>query len=234
MTRRPSSEARDGLVAGYKRYVNHIVGALIKALNLPQELFDDFVAAGYLGLVEAASRFDFESGSDFKSYAYLRIRGAVIDSIRETSELSGRAYRFSKALQAAQELRERLITDRAAEVETKDEQDKLASVLEYAAKGALAFRLSLYEAESEVTAIEDESANPETNMENREELGKLRELIKDLPLKERIVLEGYYLQEKSFSQIAAENEGMSKSWVSRLHDRGLSLLKELYVASLEV
>jgi RNA polymerase sigma factor (sigma-70 family) len=51
-------------------------------------------------------------------------------------------------------------------------------------------------------------------------------LIATLPEKERLIVEDYYLKEKSFVEIANENGGMSKSWVSRLHSRALELLKE--------
>ena len=69
---------RKNLVEEFQEYVHAVVGRLMRAVNLPTHMEDEFVAAGYLGLVEAASRFDRDSGKKFKSYAFLRIRGAVI------------------------------------------------------------------------------------------------------------------------------------------------------------
>jgi RNA polymerase sigma factor (sigma-70 family) len=43
---------------------------------------DDLVSAGTIGLIEAADRYDSNSAVPFVSFAYMRIRGAMIDEIR--------------------------------------------------------------------------------------------------------------------------------------------------------
>ena len=43
---------------------------------------DDLVSAGTIGLIEAAERFDSRRGVSFATFAYARIRGAVVDEIR--------------------------------------------------------------------------------------------------------------------------------------------------------
>jgi RNA polymerase sigma factor for flagellar operon FliA len=47
-----------------------------------------------------------------------------------------------------------------------------------------------------------------------------------LPEKERTIIEQYYFHDRKFSDIATQSAGLSKSWVSRLHDRALATLKE--------
>ena len=47
---------------------------------------DDLVSAGTIGLIEAAERFDSRRGVPFTSYAYARIRGAIVDEIRRLSQ----------------------------------------------------------------------------------------------------------------------------------------------------
>ena len=96
---------RDALVEQYQGYVHATVRKLIKFMGLPANRFDDFVSAGYLGLVEAAGRFDAQANDNFQNYAYLRIRGAIIDSIREGSELKGVGYKRAQALAAAHDVR---------------------------------------------------------------------------------------------------------------------------------
>jgi ABC-type nitrate/sulfonate/bicarbonate transport system ATPase subunit len=83
-------------------------------MGLPQRHRDDFISAGLLGLVEAAGRFDAGRGSDFRAFAFLRIRGAVIDHIRASCEISGYAYQVLKALESAQELRTQSLEERRA------------------------------------------------------------------------------------------------------------------------
>src|SRR6266404_5239797 len=65
---------------------------------------DNLEAAGVLGLVEAANRFEPERGIAFKTFAYTRIRGAIYDELRRNSplpqDLLERTARVRAALQA--------------------------------------------------------------------------------------------------------------------------------------
>jgi RNA polymerase sigma factor (sigma-70 family) len=49
---------------------------------------EDLVSAGTVGLVEAAHRFDEKQGVKFLTFAYRRIKGAVIDFLRKNDVLS--------------------------------------------------------------------------------------------------------------------------------------------------
>lgn len=229
-----ANSKRDRLISEYRKYVHSIVGRLIHTMGLPSELYEEFVAAGYLGLVEAAQRFDFASGNEFKHFAFFRIRGAIIDSIRATSNLSGRAYRFAKALQAAQTLREDGLGKGDASASPGGcGRNTLAKVLNFAAHSALAFRLSMADAELELTSSENGGVTPEQTLEKKEEQHLFCKLIATLPPKERTIIEDYYFREKTFSEIAAQNKRLSKSWISRLHARALCRLKERYLEYVE-
>jgi RNA polymerase sigma factor (sigma-70 family) len=50
-----------------------------------------------------------------------------------------------------------------------------------------------------------------------------------LPEKERIIIEQYYFHDLTLSEVAQQYAGLSKSWVSRLHDRALGMLREKLV-----
>ncbi len=229
-----SGKDRDGLVLRYKVFVHQVVGSLINAMNLPPVMTEEYVSAGYLGLVEAAERFDFSQGKDFKSYAYLRIRGSIIDSIRRSSSAPGYMYsRYIKALRAVQELREELYqrenTTGSQAGSSSDEQ--LAGLLEHVTRSLLCFRLSRRDYSAELNRIPDRSASPAALVEQRQHSQFIRKLISQLPEKERTIIEQYYFRERSFAEIAGDDGTMSKSWVSRLHARALKLLKEAYCES---
>lgn len=214
--------SRDRLIDENREYVHKIAGKLVQRMGLPLNLFDELVAAGYLGLVEAADRFDRDSGKDFRTYAFLRIRGAIIDNIRSHSDLTGETYRMIKAFNAAHELREDDFQSR--------KESSLSNVLDYVARGALAFRLSMADAETELVEIPDPAANPDAQMERRERAKRLKEIIHELPDRERRVIEGYYFHGLSFIEIAREWEGVGKSWVSKLHTRAIDTIKEKFDA----
>lgn len=219
------SSKRDQLIEEYREFVEHVAGKLISSLNLPKKHFEDHVASGCLGLVEAAERYDDSMGTDFKHYAYFRIRGAIIDGIRRHSDLSSRAYHFTKTLKATQDLRE----DDFKQEREHDTASGLAKVLDYAAKGALAFRYSLEEVSEEVSSLHAESGNPEDILEQQDSNKRLRAALEVLDERERAIIESYYFKGQSFVEISAEQEGLSKSWISRLHSRALKKLQEHFM-----
>ncbi|MDC0358933.1 sigma-70 family RNA polymerase sigma factor, partial [Oligoflexia bacterium] len=102
-------------------------------------------------------------------------------------------------------------------------------ILDYAAKGALAYKLTYSDTETEMAAISDKIPNPEEALDLHQSKQLFCQWIQDLPAREKLVIEQYYYCEKSFVEIAADHEGMSKSWVSRLHNKALNRLKERYV-----
>lgn len=189
-------------------------------MDLPTQEYEELIAAGYLGLVEAAERFEASHGRTLQQYASLRVRGAIIDAIRKNCDLSPRAYRYAKALQAACDLRE---TGRTPENRAKEEG--IARALDYAAKGAIAFRLSLGDSENTVE-LPDPKLNPEEVLEKKRSLGSLRRFVEELGEPERSVVKSYYFENKNFPQIATEN-GWNKSWVSKLHRRAVEKLQRM-------
>ena len=217
-------QARDALIEQYQDYVESVAKRLIHTMRLPADQLEEFISAGYLGLVEAASRYEPKSGATFKQFAYLRIQGAIIDSIRESSDISGDGYRYAQALRAAIDIREDGLP--SYRVSTTPEES-LAHILEYAAKSAFAFRLSVSDVETELS-VREPTSDPEQELMEREHSKTLKKIIRKLPRKERIIIEEYYLKGRSFSEIAESHRGLSKSWISRLHNRALSLLKDRY------
>jgi RNA polymerase sigma factor FliA len=221
---------RDDLISAYKIYVRNLVYKLVRIFGLPSVNLDEYIAAGYLGLVEAAERYDVGSNLPFKPFAFLRIRGSIIDSIRRTTHLSGPAYRLSRALQAANDLQEELRYAQETHSDRNNKHSRLLNILEYAAQGALIHRLSICEVQAEVEEIIDETENAEEQLENFDDKKIIRELVETLPEKERTILREHYINGKSFMDIVDGNEGMSKSWVSRLHKRAINRLKQRYYA----
>lgn len=224
---------RDLLIEEYRTFVDFVAGRLIRRMGLPHTLFEELRAAGYLGLVEAAERFDGRRGSDFRPFAFLRVRGAIIDSIRRISDLSGKAYRYARALQAAEGLREEIYHQRASDAPGASEKEaRLAQILEYAATCAFAFRLSVCDAETELAEAEGQPDNPEDLIHNRAVARTLRRLVRELPEKERRIIEGYYFDDRSFADLIDPDEHLSKSWVSRLHARALAQLRRRLIETL--
>jgi RNA polymerase sigma factor FliA len=220
MVCRESQNQRNDLISEHYLYAERMVKSLMHKLGLPANLYDDFLAAGLLGLVEAAERYDMQSDVPFRNFAFLRIRGSVIDSIRRTSRLTGKTYKVAKALQASYDLHE----EYEAVKGNLSRSDRIALLLELGSKSLMSSTIA-----EEIHSYDELEGDPEKHLLIRENEFQLRSLVLQLPDKERFIIEEYYFRGKSFSQIAEENVSLSKSWISRLHSRALATLKSLFL-----
>ncbi len=225
-----SNSFRDSLIAKYGKLVESLVRRIIRTMAVPIELRDELRAAGYLGLVEAAERYEPSQG-EFRTFAFLRVRGAIIDCLRRSSELPPPAYQVLRALEGVDSLRDdratiEKLTHNTTTRKLKREQ-RLAHLFEYAAKSALVYRLSVLDTEQEMAEVTP-AKNPEDVLLARENASLCLALVESLPPKEREVIELYYFKGRSFIEIAKRSKNYSKSWVSRLHLRALNLLRQRY------
>jgi RNA polymerase sigma factor for flagellar operon FliA len=183
--------------------------------SLPREIeFDDLVAYGMEGLLEAAERYEQRFGVAFTTFAWYRVRGAMFDGLRRMgySMRSDGVNRFEERANAYLGN----LTDRDAGAGHAEPQDLDGEVRD------------LYETLSGVAAIylstvDEVGEHPEVAHERRERRAAVERAMATLPEKERRLLELYYYQDKSLEQAGAEM-GLSKSWSSRLHARAIELL----------
>src|SRR6185503_14028508 len=69
--------------------------------NLPAQVdLDDLIHAGILGLIDAVSKYDAGKKVDFHSYAKHRIKGAILDSLRQLDWASRDMRRRHKQVEA--------------------------------------------------------------------------------------------------------------------------------------
>jgi RNA polymerase sigma factor FliA len=73
--------------------------------------------------------------------------------------------------------------------------------------------------------LEDRTPGPEEALVAAERLGYLRDAIAELPERARVVVTGYYLEDRQLTEIA-EELGVTQSRASQLRSEGLDLLKE--------
>lgn len=237
-TKKRSVDERNLLVDTYRDYSDRMVRLLMKKMGLPSEHYDDYQSAAYLGLIDAADRFDSSSPHSFQTYAFYRIRGEVIDHIRRSGHLRGRNYHFAKALAAAESLKETCLSGYGREQFTPCDPNpsenrggnELAELLDFASKALLTKKLSLSVDGPHALDIPDERPTPEESLGTDQEYQQLREYVAELPELERLVLEAYYFRDISFLEVADEVIGASKSWVSRIHARALKMLEVRYRA----
>ena len=209
----------DKLVETHRSYAHAIAAEMCRKLppNLERE---EIQAVAELGLVEAAQSFDPSRGVLFKTFAYYRIRGAILDSLSKIGGLSRtqcQRYRFE---QGANEYMKEYSSAPPGRADLAEEYQEIKDL---AGSVLSSYMLSVQGAEREVAESLEKS--PENLLLDREDQERVRRALAQLPEKNRQVLEDYYFRDLNLQEIGGKL-GLSKSWVSRLHARSLEMMRD--------
>jgi RNA polymerase sigma factor FliA len=225
---RLSVKERQKLVDANVPFVRSIAGKIKD--QLPREIeFDDLVAYGMQGLLEAAERFDGSHGTSFTTFAYYRVRGAMFDGLRGMGWLPRAEYarlRFEERAAAyLSNLSDRDTGQFANEplppLRIEDEVRAIADAL----GGVAAIFVTTMDARREEAESGTATPVPQQQVERSERNHAIRRALDSLPEKERRLLELYYYEDRTLLE-AGQALGLSKSWSSRLHARAITLLKQ--------
>lgn len=200
----------------------------------PHVRVDDLASYGREALLAAARSFDPDRGVPFRRWANLRIRGSMIDAARQGGNLPKRVYRKLRALQAADQVHETANENQAAAPPqgpaAADAQlgDQLASAAMAMALGFLSPRGG-----EALESAKDPDHSPESNVGHAQLIARIKAAIAELPEQERTLLTRHYFDDVNLDE-ASRELGLSKSWGSRLHARGIeSIARYLKRARIE-
>jgi len=219
------------LVEEHLPLVEHIVLRL--SATFPRFIDrSDLVSAGTLGLVEAAHRFDPKMGVPFGRFAARRIRGAILDLLRSTDW----APRSVRAMTREVERAEQSLTVRNGR---RPDDAELAAEIGVSASDLAELRgrvqrgvvMTIDNAGDDVTGspaqrIYDRCApTPEEDVEFAEVRGYVRDALDNLPDRHRIVAIGYYLEGRSFEELA-QLLSITPSRVSQLRAEAVIMMRD--------
>jgi RNA polymerase sigma factor for flagellar operon FliA len=218
---------RDRLIQETLPLVARVAGAIGSRLPHSVEM-SDLTQAGVLGLLDAAEKFDHAKGVRFRTYAELRIRGAILDSLRSLDWVPRSLRRQRRELQRAESLLE-------AKHGRKSTNEELASVMELSVAELDAARERVRRAEvasfgtesfDRVVAltVDPRSPDPHELLERREIESLLARTIEKLPVKERLVLTLYYHEELTMKEVGRVL-GVNESRVSQIHSKAVATLR---------
>jgi RNA polymerase sigma factor for flagellar operon FliA len=222
---------REQIIVQYAPLVKYVVGRL--AINLPTVIdSDDVISYGTIGLIDAVERFDPSRGIKFETYAIARIRGAIIDALRQLDQIPRTARQRAREIEAAiVELEAKLKrppTDEEVAKHVGMDVDKYreAIVRTSAVTLSLDSLLSVDDEEGgRAYSFEDpDSPDPVSSSERREAEALLVEAVKKLPERERLVLSLYYYEELTMKEISRVME-ISESRVCQLHAQAILRLR---------
>ncbi len=178
---------------------------------------DELIQVGMIGLLEAARAFNPDKGVDFENFALSRVRGAILDEVRQLSYLPRSAVAFNKSESRA--------TDAlATELGRAPTQIELAEHLgddieSFHKKRGNASRFETFSMEvvaDEVLGIADERARqPEVIVEHADFMRAVTQAIAELPERDQLLMQLYYVEELNLKEIG-EIVGVTESRVSQL------------------
>lgn len=187
---------------------------------------DELVAMGTIGLAEAARRYDPKGGAAFRTFAWYRVQGAVVDGLRRLTNLPRGVWAQITVLRAtaeyleAQASRAAVAREQAAPTTT----DQLREVK--AALGAIRtmYMVALDDVPGDQLPTDD--APVDERLANERRRARLGAALARLPERERALMHKHYVEGKTLLDAGLEL-GMSKSWASRLHARAIDQLRAL-------
>jgi len=199
------------------RIAQRMAGYLKPPLSL-----EDLVSAGTVGLIKAARNYDPSQQAEFRTYAFIRIKGAILDELRHFSLLP---QNISKQARKAL-LISRQIAEQTGACPTDDELaeklgitvDKLYETFESI---RAQYSVSINQDHNTAFALSDilPSVNtpaPDKQLERKELIEMLTKAIKQLPARQREIILLYYQQHLTMKQIA-QVLNITESRVSQLH-----------------
>lgn len=205
--------------------VRHVVQK-IAGISMGDADVEDLISAGTLGLVKAAKSFDSTRDLEFKTYAYIRIRGAVLDELRSRSPLSGSVRMKMRHVRKAYEA---LVGEQGGPPSDEDLADRLGIPLEQLYRTLQEARkrhvLSIHGGEDDEPGLEaftppSGEPGPSSQAERRELTLRLAEAIQSLSERDRTMMLLYYERDLTMKEIAEVLE-ITESRVSQVHASAL-------------
>lgn len=217
---------QEQLIIDHLPLVKHIVNKVTRYARGRGD-YDDMISAGTLGLVKAARQFDPTREVEFKTYAYIRIRGAVIDEMRGKSFVPSGVHKQIKAIEQAYHVfrtsHGRPPEDAELAAAAGLDLDRMYKVLEEGRKQNFLSIHGLDNGQGPALPSlvpEDSQPGPAQQAERTEMLEKLAAAILSLPKRDRHVLILYYERDLTMKETAEVLE-VTESRVSQLHAAAL-------------
>ena len=225
--------------AGYPEQQPNVERLIIENMNLVKKIawhmhgrvraaieIEDLMQIGYYGLVTAAQKYSPKEGATFVSYAVLRIRGAIVDHLRKSSNLCRTTIQMQ---QKAKKVEEVLRSSLQRNPTPAEMAEKMGIKLDEYREWEKAFNANIHQSLDEVYDeysmwYVSKENTPEENLDRTQLKTILTKGLKDLPEKEAMVIQLYYVEELNVYEIAEVME-ITTGRVSQIKKSAISLLR---------
>ena len=219
-----SPALKQTLILEYAPLVKFVAGRMLIHVGQHVE-YDDLISYGIFGLMDAIDKFNIDKGVKFETYASLRIRGAIIDSIRKLDWVPRTLRQKNKEYERTCTQLEAELGREATEAEIAERLNiTLEDARELMRKSTVLSLVSLddyleqnYESSFGFGSPED---TPEGHFDKLELQRMLTETIEKLTEKEKTVVTLYYFEDLTLKEISGIL-GVSESRVSQIHSKAI-------------
>lgn len=224
---------RDAMIRQHVPLVRRIAHHMIAKLPPNVEL-DDLIQVGMMGLADALSRYEVAQGVQFETFATQRIRGAMLDELREGDWMSRSSRKSQKDIEhAVQRLEQRL---GRSPLESEIAVEMGLSLTEYQSLLGKVRGTQLVYLEDMTRGsgddedsfldrhVADSDADPLELLRDQRLRSSLVSAIESLPEREQHIMGMYYEHDMNLKEIAAVL-GVTESRVCQLHSQSIARLR---------
>jgi RNA polymerase sigma factor FliA len=225
-------DERERVIEEFIPVIKHLAYKITKGFE-EDSIIDDLISAGVVGLLEAMEKYDATKGAKLNTFAFLRIRGAMIDELRSRDWFPRSARSKSKKIEGVIRKLENKLGRYPKEEEVAEElnigfEDYLALMKDYKNLSVLSIE-DLHEAAGEdrekiIRYVMDESDDPEQYAQFHEIEKVLAGEFEKLPEKQRLVLSLYYHEDLNMKEIGA-TLGITEARVCQIHSQAIMNLR---------
>ena len=216
----------EGVISGHMDLVRKIAWHMHGRVGSAIEI-DDLIQIGYFGLVTAAQKYSVKEGASFASYAVLRIRGAIVDHLRKSSNLCRTTIQMQQKTKLVEASLLKKLHRSPSRQEISDELGiKIDEFDEWERAFAANVHTSLDAAYDEFSMwFVSKDSSPEQKLNEADLRKSLRMSLEDLSQKEALVIQLYYVEELNVYEIA-EVLDVTTGRVSQIKKSAISKLRK--------
>jgi RNA polymerase sigma factor for flagellar operon FliA len=208
------------------------VAVQLRGITAGYAQIEDMVNQGVIVLMDCLDRFDASKGIKFESYAFMRVRGGIIDLVRKQDWIPRRVRAKSKEIMNTyNELCNELMREPTQQELADRLNISVEKLSQYNSEIAHTVTLSfedLIQNVNQMCEVLETSQNddfyPEKNLLKAEMKGVLKEAIGSLTEKEKLVVTLYYYENLMFTDIAKVLD-VSPQRISQIHTKAVLKLK---------
>ena len=223
---------RDALIRQYSPLVRRLAHHMMVKLPASVQV-DDLIQVGLIGLSEALTRFEASQGVQFETFATQRIRGAMIDELRENDWMSRGSRKSQKDIESALRRLEHRFGRSPSESEIAAELGMSLADYQSLLNKVRGTQLVYLEdmaggGEGEDSFLDrhivDGDSDPMQLLSDQRLRQSLVQAIKVLPEREQYIMSMYYENDMNLKEIAAVL-GVTESRVCQLHSQSIARLR---------